>query len=162
MSMRMVRREGKGGQAACISRDSMAPNAQVVKRRGESMAAAAKLGKPHGMLSIIGLSDAVLEEVCQKARVKIGGDTVCRIANYLFPTGRVASGHKDALAEVPCPTLLLQLIFFAQPSTSTFAGLVPWALHGPCIGIRIRYMATSDRLAFSSLACTHKSQHTVH
>ncbi|BDA43424.1 Malonyl CoA-acyl carrier protein transacylase [Coccomyxa sp. Obi] len=73
---------------------------KVVKRRGESMAAAAKQGKPHGMLSIIGLGDAVLEDVCAKARAKLGGDTVCRIANYLFPTGRVASGHKDALAEV--------------------------------------------------------------
>ena len=30
---------------------------QAVKVRGESMAAAAKLGKPHGMLSIIGLED---------------------------------------------------------------------------------------------------------
>lgn len=82
-------------------------HAQVVKRRGESMAAAAKQGKPHGMLSIIGLSDAVLEDVCAKARAKTGGDTVCRIANYLFPTGRVASGHKDALAEVPAVIPLL-------------------------------------------------------
>lgn len=64
------------------------------------MAAAARLGRPHGMLSIIGLSDAALEEACQKARALVGGDTVCRIANFLFPTGRVASGHKDALAEV--------------------------------------------------------------
>ncbi len=83
--------------------EGMRTAAQVVKRRGESMAAAAKQSKPHGMLSIIGLGDAVLEDVCAKARAKLGGDTVCRIANYLFPTGRVASGHKDALAEVLAP-----------------------------------------------------------
>ena len=72
----------------------------MVKQRGESMAAAAKSGKPHGMLSIIGLDDAALGPICDKARAKIGGDAVCCIANYLFPTGRVVSGHKDALAEV--------------------------------------------------------------
>ena len=53
------------------------------------------------MLSIIGLDDAALEGICEKARAKTGGgDTVCRLANYLFPTGRVVSGHKDALAVV--------------------------------------------------------------
>lgn len=82
---------------------------QVVKQRGESMAAAAKAGKPHGMLSIIGLDDATLSGICDKAAAKIGGGTVCRIANYLFPTGRVASGHKDALAEVLPPSLNLTL-----------------------------------------------------
>ena len=77
-------------------------HAQVVKQRGESMAAAAKAGsRPHGMLSIIGLGDAALEGICEAARARTGGaDTVCRLANYLFPTGRVVSGHKDALAVV--------------------------------------------------------------
>ena len=64
------------------------------------MAAAAKTGKPHGMLSVIGLDDAALEPICAKARAKIGGGAVCCIANYLFPTGRVVSGHKEALTEV--------------------------------------------------------------
>ncbi len=68
--------------------------------RAESMAAAAKLGRPHGMLSIIGLEDRQIEDICAKARKKIGGDVVCQMANYLFPTGRVVSGHKDALTEV--------------------------------------------------------------
>ena len=81
---------------------------QVVKQRGESMAAAAKTGKPHGMLSVIGLDDAALEGICERARAKIGSaDTVCRLANYLFPTGRVVSGHKDALAVVRCGHLLI-------------------------------------------------------
>jgi len=30
----------------------------------------------------------------------MGADVVCQLANYLFPTGRVVSGHKDALNEV--------------------------------------------------------------
>lgn len=71
---------------------------QVVKRRGESMAAAAKLGKPHGMLSVIGLGDEALEVICAKARAATP-EAVCQIANYLFPTGRVISGHKAALDE---------------------------------------------------------------
>lgn len=72
---------------------------QVVQKRGESMAAAAKMGKTHGMLSVIGLDDKTLEDVCAKARAAAGADAVCQIANYLFPTGRVVSGHKSALDE---------------------------------------------------------------
>jgi [acyl-carrier-protein] S-malonyltransferase len=64
------------------------------------MAAAAKLGKPHGMLSIIGLEDKALEDICATVRGNLGPDIVCQLANYLFPTGRVVSGHKDALNEV--------------------------------------------------------------
>ena len=72
---------------------------QVVKRRGESMAAAAKMGKAHGMLSVIGLEDEAMEDICSKARAAAGADAVCQIANFLFPTGRVVSGHKTALDE---------------------------------------------------------------
>ena len=64
------------------------------------MQAAAKAGKAHGMLSIIGLDDKSLEDICAKVRAKLGKDAVCQLANYLFPTGRVVSGHKDALNEV--------------------------------------------------------------
>ena len=39
---------------------------QVVKVRGESMAAAAKMGPPHGMLSIIGLNDADVGAICKE------------------------------------------------------------------------------------------------
>ena len=75
-------------------------NDQAVKVRGESMAAAAKLGKSHGMLSVIGLEDVVLDDICAKVRLKLETGIVCQTANYLFPTGRVVSGHKDALNEV--------------------------------------------------------------
>jgi len=58
---------------------------QVVKVRGEAMAAAAAQGKPHGMLSVIGVTDDDLTAICAEARAKLGGDTVCQIANFLFP-----------------------------------------------------------------------------
>ena len=58
---------------------------QVVKVRGESMAAAARMGRPHGMVSIIGLSDADLETICKDVRNRLGADTICQLANFLFP-----------------------------------------------------------------------------
>lgn len=58
---------------------------QVVKVRGESMANAARMGPPHGMLSIIGLNDADVEAVCKDVRTRLGPDTICQMANYLFP-----------------------------------------------------------------------------
>lgn len=64
------------------------------------MAAASAAGRPHGMLSVIGLGDDALEPLCAAAVARAPPDTVCQIANLLFPTGRVVSGHKDALAEV--------------------------------------------------------------
>ena len=70
----------------------------VVKVRAESMAEAAKMGDPHGMLSIVGLGDSDVESICKEVREKMP-DKVCQIANYLFPQGRVVSGHKAALEE---------------------------------------------------------------
>lgn len=64
------------------------------------MAAASAAGRPHGMLSVIGLGDDALEPLCAAAVARAPPDTVCQIANLLFPTGRVVSGHKDSLAEV--------------------------------------------------------------
>jgi len=73
----------------------------VVKVRGESMAEAAAAGEPHGMLSIVGLADSAVEEICKQTRdhFKAQGDAavVCQMANYLFPQGRVVSGHNKAL-----------------------------------------------------------------
>jgi [acyl-carrier-protein] S-malonyltransferase len=63
------------------------------------MAAAAAAGRPHGMLSVVGLSDDALEGLCAAARSRCPG-SVCQLANYLFPTGRVVSGHLDALGAV--------------------------------------------------------------
>ena len=57
------------------------------------MAAAARAadGRPHGMLSVVGLEDAGLEAACREAVAKLGGETVCEVANKLFPTVR---GHR--------------------------------------------------------------------
>jgi hypothetical protein len=52
------------------------------------MAAAAAVppgGRAHGMLSVVGLGDADIERLCDEARQQLGGDTVCQLANYLFP-----------------------------------------------------------------------------
>ena len=49
------------------------------------MAAAASVGRPHGMLSVIGLSDEDLEAICKDVCQKMGPDTVCQLANFLFP-----------------------------------------------------------------------------
>jgi len=74
---------------------------KVVKVRGESMAEAAAAGDPHGMLSIVGLADKDVKAICEQtvAHFKKQGDSsvVCQMANYLFPQGRVVSGHNKAL-----------------------------------------------------------------
>ena len=90
---------------------------QVVKVRAESMAEAAKQGKPHGMLSIVGLTDNDIRELCSAVHKEMNEpDLVCQPANYLFPQvlrrivytnrvrkmfyclkGRVLSGHLEAL-----------------------------------------------------------------
>lgn len=66
------------------------PRRQVVKVRAESMAAAAAAagGRPHGMLSVVGLGDAELAALCGEAAGKLGPGTVCEVANRLFPTVR--------------------------------------------------------------------------
>jgi [acyl-carrier-protein] S-malonyltransferase len=71
---------------------------RIVAARGAAMAAAARAGgRPHGMLSIIGLDDAEVEAAAAAGRAAGGPGTVCAVANRLFPTGRVLGGHSDAL-----------------------------------------------------------------
>eukprot|EP00898_Chlorokybus_atmophyticus_P005012 jgi/Chlat1/5511/Chrsp360S05337 len=67
---------------------------KLVKVRAESMAAAAQLGRPHKMLSVIGLDDADIRPLIDQAKKSLPADTVLEVANYLFPQGRVVSGHK--------------------------------------------------------------------
>ena len=73
---------------------------RVVKVRAESMAAAARQGRQHSMLSVIGVDDDSLAAICEDAKRGLPADTVCSVANFLFPQGRVVSGHKDALDKV--------------------------------------------------------------
>jgi len=71
---------------------------RVVKVRGEAMAKASQAEKG-GMVSVVGLEDSKLKEICEKAVILAqGSDTktklICQIANYNFPKGRVVSGHE--------------------------------------------------------------------
>lgn len=61
---------------------------RVVCTRAEAMAAAASVGEPHGMLSVVGLGDDVLGECVRRAAAEVppvAGGTVCQVANALFP-----------------------------------------------------------------------------
>jgi len=68
---------------------------RVVQRRGEAMQAAAD-ANPSGMLSILGLEQPIVEELCASAR-QIG---VMQVANLLCPGNIVVSGHRSACAEM--------------------------------------------------------------
>jgi len=68
---------------------------RVVRRRGEAMQAAAD-ATPSGMVSILGLEQAKVQELCDAAR---GGGTL-QIANLLCPGNTVVSGDQAACALV--------------------------------------------------------------
>jgi [acyl-carrier-protein] S-malonyltransferase len=72
---------------------------RLVKARAEAMEEAAKKTKG-GMLSIVGLDDVKLQEVCDKARSTAKAGQVIGVANLLFPEGRVVSGNDELLAQV--------------------------------------------------------------
>ena len=88
-----------------------------MKIRGEAMSEASKVPeggreRKHGMLTIVGLDDAGASTAAAAGRAAAEGspsssspssssplldDPVCEVANRLFPTGRVLSGHVVAL-----------------------------------------------------------------
>jgi [acyl-carrier-protein] S-malonyltransferase len=68
---------------------------RVVQRRGEAMQAAAD-ANPSGMVSILGLEQPIVEELCGKAE-QIG---VMQVANLLCPGNIVVSGHQSACVEM--------------------------------------------------------------
>jgi [acyl-carrier-protein] S-malonyltransferase len=68
---------------------------RVVHRRGEAMQAAAD-AVPSGMVSVLGLPPAQVEELCAQAR----GSETLEIANLLCPNNVVVSGTKAACAAV--------------------------------------------------------------
>lgn len=69
---------------------------KVVQQRGRAMQDAAD-AVPSGMVSILGMEAARIEELCSQAR---GPGEVLQIANYLCPGNIVVSGHKAACAKV--------------------------------------------------------------
>jgi [acyl-carrier-protein] S-malonyltransferase len=64
---------------------------RVVERRGKAMQAAAD-ASPGGMISILGLDEAQVSEICSQAR----GDDCLAIANLLCPGNIVVSGSRAA------------------------------------------------------------------
>ena len=94
-----------GEYAALISAGCMSfeDGMKVVKVRSESMDTCARAGsQPHGMLSVVGLSDQVLMKICSSALDEVkkkdpSRQVICQISNYLFPAGRVVSGHLECL-----------------------------------------------------------------
>lgn len=64
---------------------------KLVQERGAAMQQAAD-ANPSGMLSVLGLETAKVEEICREAR----GDDVLQIANLLCPGNIVVSGSKAA------------------------------------------------------------------
>lgn len=68
---------------------------RVVKRRGEAMQAAAD-ATPSGMVSVLGLDEAKVEQLCATAR----SAGTLQIANLLCPGNTVVSGSKAACEAV--------------------------------------------------------------
>lgn len=75
---------------------------KLVKERGEAMDfEATKPGGPkQGMLSIAGLEEEKVQELCEEVTSATKGEQVCQIANHLFPKGFSISGHHEALLEL--------------------------------------------------------------
>jgi [acyl-carrier-protein] S-malonyltransferase len=70
---------------------TFAEGLRLVQRRGEAMQAAADL-TPSGMVSVLTLEQAKVEELCAAARQ----DEILQIANYLCPGNYAVSGHRSA------------------------------------------------------------------
>merc|ERR1719321_1590382 len=80
---------GEYSALTCAGVLSFADGLRLVKIRGEAMQEAAQTGAKQGMLSVTGLEESKLKELCDKARQ---GDEVCQIANFLFPKGFAVAG----------------------------------------------------------------------
>jgi [acyl-carrier-protein] S-malonyltransferase len=68
---------------------------RLVQERGSAMQAASD-ATPSGMVSLLGLELAKIEELCAQAR----GNDVLQVANMLCPGNIVVSGSKEACARV--------------------------------------------------------------
>jgi [acyl-carrier-protein] S-malonyltransferase len=91
---------------------------RLVKLRAEAMQEAATNGKPGAMLSVVGLEKEKLVALCEQTRTSIGGDTVCQIANELFPKGNVAAGDEAAIEALTAAAKAAGAQRAARPKTS--------------------------------------------
>eukprot|EP00418_Pyrodinium_bahamense_P091221 CAMPEP_0179035640 /NCGR_PEP_ID=MMETSP0796-20121207/13213_1 /TAXON_ID=73915 /ORGANISM="Pyrodinium bahamense, Strain pbaha01" /LENGTH=559 /DNA_ID=CAMNT_0020731915 /DNA_START=69 /DNA_END=1748 /DNA_ORIENTATION=- len=70
---------------------------KLVKIRAEAMQLATE-AVPQSMCSVAGLDRPTLEKLCKEARAaEKSEDTVCQIANVLFPAGFTCAGNKAAV-----------------------------------------------------------------
>jgi len=69
---------------------------KLVKLRGEVMQEAASVSD-QSMLSVAGVDQDKLEELCKKA---CGPGDVCQVANFLFPNGFSCAGNKGAVEKL--------------------------------------------------------------
>jgi [acyl-carrier-protein] S-malonyltransferase len=69
---------------------------KLVKLRGEAMHEAAEIGRQK-MLSVVGLEQDKLEQLCKDAARKSGAGSVCQIAICLFPNGFSVGGSEKAI-----------------------------------------------------------------
>src|SRR4029453_6769696 len=74
---------------------NFADGVKLVKRRGEAMQAASD-ATPSAMVSVLGLEQAKVEELCARARPQ----GLIQVANLLCPGNIVVSGTKAACDEV--------------------------------------------------------------
>ncbi|KAG8517915.1 Malonyl-CoA-acyl carrier protein transacylase, mitochondrial [Galemys pyrenaicus] len=93
----------------------------AVKVRAEAMQEASE-AVPSGMLSVLGQPQSKLAAACWDAREHCRSlgieDPVCEVANYLFPDGRVVSGHLEVrTAQTVLP---LQALRFLQKNSSKY------------------------------------------
>lgn len=75
---------------------TFADGLRLVKERAEAMQEAANM-RPQAMLSIAGLEEEKVKELCQQARSDVGGEEVCQISNYLFQKGYAVGGTQSAV-----------------------------------------------------------------
>jgi len=75
---------------------------KLVKERGEAMDfEATKPGGPkQGMLSVAGLEEDTLSDLCKEVTAATKGAQVCQIANHLFPRGYSVSGDREAIEQL--------------------------------------------------------------
>lgn len=72
---------------------------RIAKLRGELMKEASERQglERQKMLSVVGIGEEDVEELCQQAVSSAGQGGVCRVANQLFPSGVVVSGTAAAV-----------------------------------------------------------------
>ena len=91
---------------------------KLVNLRANAMQEAATMGRKGKMLSVVGMEKDALQQCCEEVRAKLGGDTVCQIANELFPKGNVAAGHAEAIDMLKPLAKSKGALSAAEPKTS--------------------------------------------